>query len=99
MSREQVRRELTREIGAGAASAVTEVLGLRALAAKHAREHASVVQVLEAKEVELTFTVRCGHCEGSAALLSPPFLRSPAPLAFFSTAPQPPPPTWCSAGW
>ena len=51
MTREQVRRDLTREIGAGAASAMTEVLGLRALAAKHAREHASVVQVLEAKEV------------------------------------------------
>ena len=47
MTREQVRRELSREIGANAASAVTEVLGLRALAAKHAREHASVVQILQ----------------------------------------------------
>ena len=58
LTREQVRRELTREMGADAASAVTEVLGLRALAAKHAREHASVVQVLEAREVELAFLVR-----------------------------------------
>ena len=65
MTREQVRRELSREIGANAASAVTEVLGLRALAAKHAREHASVVQILEAKEVELVFTVR-ENCAGAS---------------------------------
>ena len=76
---------------------MTEVLGLRALAAKHAREHASVVQVLEAKEVELTFTVRCGHCGGAAGsrLLHPFALTSP--LSPFFTAPTPT--RLCSAAW